>query len=149
MTYSRSTCNQDYMASRTDYVELGLACADACEWIPDGADEQSPSMIEAIEQLSRCVELAMDMPGGLLTQLAITGFWRRFRIASLSGVNRMRSGDSSIQGTTRRRLPPGGWSSTRSFTSSRCVPSPLYSHLVPIADHPPPDRTYMKQRNTR
>ena len=49
------------MANRIDYIELGLACADACRAIPNGTQEESPSMIEAIERLPRWgwIHLAM------------------------------------------------------------------------------------------
>jgi len=45
------------MANKTDYVELGLACARVCEALDRGmkgrrADELSGSVFEAIEQLT-------------------------------------------------------------------------------------------------
>jgi len=57
MVYSRFTCNQDSMANKTDYVELGLACADVCKALDRGmkgrrADELSGSVFEAIGQLT-------------------------------------------------------------------------------------------------
>ena len=50
-------CNQDTMASKTDYVELGLAFADVCRALDRGVNRRrvdglSPSMIEAIHQLT-------------------------------------------------------------------------------------------------
>jgi hypothetical protein len=58
MNYSRLTCNQDSMANKTDYVELGLACADVCKALDRGmkgrrVDELSGSVCEAIEQLTK------------------------------------------------------------------------------------------------
>jgi len=57
MIYSRFTCNQDSMANKTDYVELGLACADVCKALDRGVngrkvDELSQSVFEAIGQLT-------------------------------------------------------------------------------------------------
>ena len=51
------TCNQDSMANRTDYVELGLACAEVCKALDRGMngrrmDELSQSVFEAIGQLT-------------------------------------------------------------------------------------------------
>ena len=45
------------MANRTDYVELGLACAEVCKALDRGVngrrmDELSQSVFEAIEQLN-------------------------------------------------------------------------------------------------
>ena len=45
------------MANRTDYVELGLACAEVCKTLERGMngrrmDELSQSVFEAIEQLT-------------------------------------------------------------------------------------------------
>ena len=45
------------MTNRTDYVELGLACADVCKALERGMngrrmDELSQSVFEAIEQLT-------------------------------------------------------------------------------------------------
>ena len=51
------TCNQDSMANRSDYVELGLACAEVCKALDRGMngrkmDELGQSVFEAIEQLT-------------------------------------------------------------------------------------------------
>ena len=51
-------CNQDSMANESDYVELGLACADVCKTLHRGMngktlDDLSQSVREAIEQLTR------------------------------------------------------------------------------------------------
>ena len=55
--FQRLTRNQDSMANRTDYVELGLACADVCKALERGMngrrmDELSRSVFEAIGQLT-------------------------------------------------------------------------------------------------
>ena len=57
MTHSRFTCNQDSMANKTDYVDLGLACADVCRALDRGmnggrVDQLSQSVFQAIEQLT-------------------------------------------------------------------------------------------------
>ena len=58
MVHSRFTRNQDSMANESDYVELGLACADVCKALDRGMngkklDDLSRSVREAIEQLTR------------------------------------------------------------------------------------------------
>ena len=45
------------MIDKTDYVELGLACADACEALNQGINDRrvdplNPSVLKAIEQLT-------------------------------------------------------------------------------------------------
>ena len=57
MIYSTLTWNQDSMANKSDYVELGLACADVCKALDRGMNgkklDLSQSVREAIEQLTR------------------------------------------------------------------------------------------------
>ena len=58
MAHSRLMCNQDSMANESEYVELGLACADVCKALHRGMngktlDDLSQSVREAIEQLTR------------------------------------------------------------------------------------------------
>jgi len=55
--HSRLTSNQDSMANKTEYVELGLACANVCRALDRGMDgrrldEFNRSVGEAIEQLT-------------------------------------------------------------------------------------------------
>ena len=50
-------CTQDSVANKTDYVELGLACADVCRALDRGMngkslDDLSQSVCEAIAQLT-------------------------------------------------------------------------------------------------
>ena len=57
MTYSRLTCDQDSMANKYDYVELGLTCANVCKALHRGMDGKQPddlpqSAREAIEELA-------------------------------------------------------------------------------------------------
>ena len=52
-----ANCRQDSMANRTDYVELGLACAGVCKALDRGmsgrqSDQFSRSVLEAIEELT-------------------------------------------------------------------------------------------------
>ena len=52
------TSNQDSMANKTDYVDLGITCADVCKALHRGMngrslDELSRSVREAIEQLTK------------------------------------------------------------------------------------------------
>ena len=54
---SRLTSNQDSMANKTDYIELGLACVDVCRALDRGMhgrrlDELNQSVGEAVEQLT-------------------------------------------------------------------------------------------------
>ena len=54
------TCNQDSMANKTDYEELGLVCADVCAALGRGMDgkrldDVKQSVREAIAQLSMWV----------------------------------------------------------------------------------------------
>ena len=56
------------MVNKTDYVELGLACADVCRALDRGmsgrrVDEINQSVFEAIGRLTTCVEPAMHTPG--------------------------------------------------------------------------------------
>ena len=51
------TCCQESMLNKSDYIELGLACADVCKALDRGmngrrAEELSQSVGEAIEQLT-------------------------------------------------------------------------------------------------
>jgi len=55
--HPKLTSIQDSMANKTDYVELGLACADVCRALDRGIDgrrldEFNRSVGEAIEQLT-------------------------------------------------------------------------------------------------
>ena len=57
MAYFVFTYDQDSMANKTEYVELGLACADVCRTLDRGMngkklDVLSQSVFEAITQLT-------------------------------------------------------------------------------------------------
>jgi len=118
------------MINQVDYVELGLACADVCKVLDRGLegrslDDLNNSVLEAISQLKTCVtpnnahfEQFIHDPLGFVSEL-----WRRSGRESSSRANEMWFLGISTQSTTRRRLPPGGWTSSGSFTSSTYVPS--------------------------
>ena len=69
---SRFTSNQDTMVNKTDYVDLGLACADVCRTLRRGMNgkrtrDLSPPVCEAITQLKTWVMPVTHVSGGLLT----------------------------------------------------------------------------------
>ena len=58
MLRAKFACNQDSVANKSDYVELGLASADVCKALERGMngkklDDLGQSVREAIEQLTR------------------------------------------------------------------------------------------------
>jgi len=64
------------MINKTDYVELGLACADVCRALDRGmkgrrVGDLGQSIFEAIEQLMKWVQPVMHIMCGLLTALSI------------------------------------------------------------------------------
>ena len=64
MIYYRFKRDQDSMANRAEYVELGLACADVCKALHRGingkeVDDLSQSVREAVNQLKAWVEPVM------------------------------------------------------------------------------------------
>lgn len=66
------------MINEVNYVELGLSCANICEVLHRGtsgrrADQLSPSVLRAIEQLTVWVEATMPAQGDLLTKVSIPG----------------------------------------------------------------------------
>ena len=57
------TCGQDSMANRSEYVELGLACAEVCRALDRGmngkkVDDLTPSVREAVNRLTVWVKPA-------------------------------------------------------------------------------------------
>ena len=61
MIRSKFTCNQDSMANKSDYVELGLACANVCKALDRGMngkklEDLNESVREAINELTMWVE---------------------------------------------------------------------------------------------
>ena len=112
MSHSKFTRNQDSMTNRTDYVELGLACADVCKALDRGMngrklDDLSQSVREAIEQLMTWVEPVMPTLGNSLTTLLIAGLWQRFKGRSSSRASGTRSLDSSDAASDKDAI--GAW----------------------------------------
>ena len=150
MSHSRPTRDQDSMANKTDYVELGLACADVCRALDRGMkgrklDDLSQSVREAIAQLTTWVKPVIYTLDNSPTTLLIAGLWQRFKGRSSSRASGTRSLDSSMRRAIRMRSGPGNWTSTGSFTSSTCVPSPL----CVTANLPVSDRTGNKYKCSR
>ena len=61
MVCSELTWNQDSMANKTDYVDLGLSCANVCKALDRGMngknlDDLSQSVRDAIAQLTMWVK---------------------------------------------------------------------------------------------
>ena len=82
--HPRFTCIQDHMANNTDYVELGLACADVCKALDqtmDGKelDDLSQPVREAINQLTMWVGWVMHSPDSSLTVLRVTEPWPKLK----------------------------------------------------------------------
>ena len=76
--HSSLTCEQDTMSNKTDYVELGLACADVCEALNRGMngkklDDLSQSVRIAIKQLMTWVKPTTYSLSSSLTVLLTTG----------------------------------------------------------------------------
>lgn len=116
------------MANKTDYVELGLSCADVCGVLHRGMngktlDDLSQSVREAIGQLMTCVKLAMVGLDGSLMVLLVAELSRRFRQRSLKRANGIYSPDLSMQRMTKIRSLVGSRTSIESFRSSPCVQS--------------------------
>ena len=66
------------MANKSDYVELGLACADVCKALHRGMNGKKPSDLspcvgEAIEQLMKWVKPGAHLLRGSFTTLSIAG----------------------------------------------------------------------------
>ena len=121
---------QDSMINKIDYVELGLACADICTALGRGMDgkelgDLSQSVSEAIGQLKTWVKSKMQDLDNLLTVPLITEPWQRSERRSPNVASGILSPDSFTRGTTRKRSPFGGQTSTGFFTSSTYVQLPL------------------------
>ena len=100
------------MINERDYVELGLCCADICRALDRGmdgrrVDDLSQSVCEAINQLTMWVNPAIPGLSSSLTTFSIAGLLRRSKGGSSNRAGGMQSLDSSTQGTTRKRSPPG------------------------------------------
>ena len=100
------------MANKSDYVELGLACANVCRALDRGMngkkmDDLSQSVREAIAQLTMWVKLVMSSVDKSLMMLLIAELWQRYRRMLSRKVDGTYSPDSSMRRMTRKRFPPG------------------------------------------
>ena len=94
------------MVDKANCVQLGLACADACQDFSqriDGgrADQPSQSSLRAIEQFTTWVGFSIHALGGSLTDLPIAGPWLGSRSGSSSGAKGARSLAVSTQSTMK------------------------------------------------
>lgn len=78
MIYFGLTYNQDSMADKLDYVQLGLVCAEVCRALDRGVggkkqDDLSQSAREVIARLTRWVKPVVYILDSPLTTLFIAG----------------------------------------------------------------------------
>jgi hypothetical protein len=114
------------MINKTDYVDLGLACADVCralDRVMNGKkeDDLSQSMSEAMSRLTTWVKPAIHSLDISLTILLIAEPWRRFKRGSPNRVNGTHSSDLSMRKMIKRGSPVGSGSSAIFSSSSLCV----------------------------
>ena len=119
---------QDSMANKSDYVELGLACADVCKALDRGMNGKKPddlnqSVREAINQLTTWVEPAIYSLGSTLIMFLIVERSRRSKGRSSNRVGGTQSLEFCKRRMTRIRLWLGSWTLAGSFRSSMCVQS--------------------------
>ena len=95
------------MSNRTDYVELGLACAEVCEALNRGMDgkqldDLSQSVRSAINQLTTWVKPMNGLDCSLM-MLLITELWRGSKRKGFNRASETWSLDFSMRRMTRRR----------------------------------------------
>ena len=100
------------MTNKTDYVELGLACAEVCKALNRGMngknlDDLSQPVQEAIAQLAMWVNPVRHALDSSLTTFLITELWGRSGRRSPRRVVRVYPPDLSMRRTIRIRLPLG------------------------------------------
>ena len=103
---SRFTRIQDTMTNKTDYLELGLVCADVCKALQRGMngrgmDGFGQSVQEAITQLTTWVEPVTYSLGSSLMMFLIAELSRRSRIRSTRRVDGIYPPDSSTRRVIR------------------------------------------------
>ena len=130
----RVSCDQDSMANKSDYVDLGLTCVDVCKALHQGMDGKElddlrPPVREAIEKLTAWVTPAVRNFDRLLMIFMITELWRRSKTRSPRRVDGMYSPDLCTQRMIKRRLGRGSRTSLGSSKSS------TYVQLVPLRSH--------------
>ena len=82
------------MVNKTDYIELGLACADVCKALERGMsgkklDDLSQSVCEAIAQLMTWDKPVVHSLDNLLMVFLIAGMWRTSEGWSSNGTSGM------------------------------------------------------------
>ena len=97
---------QDTMSNKTDYLELGLVCADVCKALHRGMngrgmDDLGQSAREAITQLTTWVEPVAYSLSSSLMMFLIAELLRRSRIRSTRRVDGIYPPDSSTRRVIR------------------------------------------------
>ena len=102
------------MANETDYIELGLACADICTALGRGMNGKrlgnlSQSVCDAIAQLTTCVKPMQRCTAwnDSMTKFLIVGPWRRSKGESSNRAGGTLSLDFSMRRVTEKLLQPG------------------------------------------
>lgn len=95
------------MINKSDYVDLGLACADVCCTIRRGMEinqgvDFSQSESEAIARLTKWVQPTVDIVDDPFTVLSIAGLSRRSREKSSRRGGGIYFPDSPTRRTTKR-----------------------------------------------
>ena len=93
------------MATKSDYVELGLACANVCKVLERGMNgknirDLSQSVCEAINLLTMWVKVVVLSSSSSLTTLLIAGLWQRSERRSSSRTD----GTQPFDLSTRRMI---------------------------------------------
>jgi len=100
------------MANETDYVELGLVCANVCRALDRGMNgkklrDLSQPVWEAINELTTWVRPVTQGLGSSLTILFVVEPWRRSKRRSSNRGGGMQSLDSFTRRMTRKLSPLG------------------------------------------
>ena len=99
------------MINKTDYIELGLACADVCKALERGMsgkklDDLSQSVCEAIVQLTTWDKPVYSLDIFLMVFL-IAGMWRGSKGWSSNRTGGMQFLDLSMRRAIRKQSPLG------------------------------------------
>ena len=94
------------MANKSDYVELGLACANVCKALERGMNgkklhDLSQSVCEAMDLLTMWVKAGVLSLSSSLTTLLIAGPWRRSERRSSNKADGTQPFDLSTRRTIR------------------------------------------------
>ena len=132
MIYFGLTYNQDSMADKLDYVQLGLVCAEVCRALDRGVggkkqDDLSQSAREVIVRLTRWVKPVVYTLDSPLTTLLIAELWQRSRGRSSNRASGTQSPGLSMRRMIRKHSPHGSQTSEGQSKPSTCVPLPSRS----------------------